>query len=176
MKIDPERLHSLRNKKGFTRSQLAQRSGISERTIQRLENEPQRSQKSQEHTLNSLAQALGVEKEPGVLTGELPLPNSDKAPTGDNSDRVQIGAQIAPKTRLAYDLIKHRYGVSRTEIINMAPLFFVLLAEGSLAQRREKLKEVEDMLGAIGRNKGHGRYLVRGIQPGRGSRRVGIRE
>ena len=145
MKIDPERLHSLRNKKGFTRSQLAQRSGISERTIQRLENEPQRSQKSQEHTLNSLAQALGVEKEPGVLTGELPLPASNKTPA-DNPDRVQIGAQIAPKTRLAYDLIKHRYGVSRTEIINMAPLFFVLLAEGSLAQRREKLKEVEDML------------------------------
>ena len=145
MKIDPDRLQSLRKKKGFTRPQLAQRSGISERTIQRLENEPQRAQKTQEHTLNSLARALGVEKEPGVLTGELPLPESDKTPA-DNLDRVQIGAQVAPNIRLAYDLIKRRYGVSATEIINMAPLFFVLLAEGSLAQRREKLKEVEDML------------------------------
>ncbi len=144
MKIDSERLRTLREQKRLSRLKLAERSGISERTIQRLENESHRSQKNQEHTMNGLAKALGVEL--GVLTGELPLPESNKAPASDNSDRVQIGAQIAPKTRLAYDLIKHRYGVSATEIINMAPLFFALLAEGSLAQRREKLKEVEDML------------------------------
>ena len=66
--------------------------------------------------------------------------------TGDNSDRVQMGAQVAPKTRLAYDLIKRRYGVSATEIINMAPLFFALLAEGSLAWRREKLEEAEEAI------------------------------
>ena len=79
MKIDPDRLQSLRKKKGFTRSQLAHRSGISERTIQRLENEPQRSQKTQEHTLNSLAKALGIKEKSGVLTGDLPLPEFDKA-------------------------------------------------------------------------------------------------
>ncbi len=143
MKIDPERLRTLREQRGLTRLKLAERSKISDRTIQRLENEPQRSQKSQVHTLNGLARALSVDT--GVLTGDLPLPESDKT-HADNPDRVQIGAQIAPKTRLAYDLIKRRYGVNATEIINMAPLFFVLLAEGSLAQRREKLKEVEDML------------------------------
>ena len=144
MKIDSERLRTLREQKGLSRLKLAERSGISERTIQRLENEPHRSQKSQGHTLNNLAKALGVKEKPGVLTGDLPLPNSDRAPTGDNSDRVQIGAQVAPKTRLAYDLIKRRYGVNATEIINMAPLFFVLLAEGSLAWRREKLEEAKE--------------------------------
>lgn len=141
MKIDPERLRTLREQRGLTRLKLAERSKISDRTIQRLEKEPQKSKKTQEHTLNSLAQALGVKT--GVLTSELPLPESDKTPA-DNPDRVQIGAQIAPNTRLAYDLIKRRYGVSTTEIINMAPLFFVLLAEGSLAQRREKLQEIEE--------------------------------
>ena len=89
-----------------------------------------------------MAKALSVE--PGVLTGELSLPESGKTPT-DNPDRVQIGAQIAPKTRLAYDLIKRRYGVSATEIINMAPLFFALLAESSLAWRREKLEEAKEV-------------------------------
>ena len=147
MKIDSERLRTLREQKGLSRLKLAERSGISERTIQRLENEPHRSQKSQGHTLNNLAKALGVKEKPGVLTGDLPLPNSDKAPTGDNSDRVQMGAQVAPKTRLAYDLIKRRYGVNATEIINMAPLFFVLLAEGSLAWRREKLEDMEEVIG-----------------------------
>ena len=76
-----------------------------------------------------------------MLTGEEPLPESGKAP---ESGRIQIGAQIAPKARLAYDLIKRRYGVSPTEIINMAPLFFALLAEGSLAWRREQLKELRE--------------------------------
>ena len=137
-KIDPERLHNLRQRKGLSRPQLSKKAGIAEKTIQRIEKEPQ---PSQQKTLNRLAKALGVE--PGVLTGELPLPESDKASAPD-PERVQIGAQIAPKVKLSYDLIKRRYGVSATEIINMAPLFFALLAEGSLAWRREKLKEVEE--------------------------------
>lgn len=141
MKIDSDRLSSLRKKQKLTRSQLAKRSGITPRTILRLENKPQQCRKSREDTLNLLAKALGVE--PGVLTGELPLPESGKAP---ESERVQIGAQIAPKTRLAYDLIKRRYGVSATEVINVAPLFFALLAEGSLAWRRKKLEEMNGAL------------------------------
>ena len=146
MKIDPERLSTLRKEKRLSRLQLAERAKISERTIQRLENEPQKSQKTQEHTLNNLAKALGVET--GVLTGDLPLPESDKAPD-DNLDRVQIGAQITPKTRLIYDLIKRRYGVSATEVINMAPLFFALLAESSLARRSEKLKEADERIAQL---------------------------
>lgn len=145
MKIDPERLSRLRKKNEFSRPQLAKRSGISERTIQRLESksESKQCQKTHEHTVNRLAKALGVRA--GVLTGELPLPGSGKEPAYD-SERVQISAQIEPKVRLAYDLIKRRYGVSPAEIINMAPLFFALLAEGSLAWRREKLKEVEEAI------------------------------
>lgn len=139
MKIDPKRLSHLRKEKIWSRPQLSSRSGITVRTIQRLENESQRCQKSQEHTVNSLAKALGVE--PGVLIGELPLPKFDKAP---DPKPVQVGAQVAPKVRLAYDLIKRRYGVSATEIINMAPLFLALLAEGSLAWRSEKLKELKE--------------------------------
>ena len=143
MKIDPDRLLRLRKKRGLTRPQLASLSDITERTIQRLENESQRCQKSQEHTVNSLANALGVE--PGVLTGELPLPKLDKVPTSA-AKQVQISAQITSKARLEYDLIKHRYGVNATELINMAPLFFALLAEGSLAWRRERLKEPKEAI------------------------------
>ena len=143
MKINPERLHELRKRKLLTRQRLSDLAGIHARTIQRLENDPDRCQKTREDTLNRLAEALEVE--PGVLTGELPLPEFDKAPVV-NSKRVQIGAQIAPKARLAYDLVKRQYGVSATDIINMAPFFFALLAEGSLAWRREKLKEAEEAM------------------------------
>ncbi len=143
MKIDSERLRTLRMGKSLSRPQLAKRSGVTERTIQRLENEPQKSRKNREDTLNRLSKALGVE--PGVLTGEVPLPEYNNALAADR-ERVQIGAQVAPRTRLAYDLIKRRYGVSATEIINMAPLFFTLLAEGSLAHRRERLQEADEII------------------------------
>ena len=78
MKIDPERLSRLRKKNGLSRPQLAKRSGITERTIQRLESksESQQHQKTHEHTVNKLAEALGVRA--GVLTGELPFRESGK--------------------------------------------------------------------------------------------------
>ena len=143
MKIDPKSLRSIRQKQGLTRPQLAERAKITVRTIQRLENEPQQCQKSRKDTLERLAKALGVKED--VLTSELAFHESGKAPvSASERGRVQIGAQIVPKVRLAYDLIKRRYGVSATEIINMAPLFFALLAEGSLAWRREKLKELKE--------------------------------
>ena len=144
MRIDPNRLRDLRKKQSLSLVKLAEKTkrvnppGITEKTIQRLEDISRQNTTVREHTIESLVKALSVE--PGVLTGDLPLSESDKAPA-DNPERVQIGAQIAPKARLAYDLIKRRYGVSATEIINMAPLFFALLAEGSLAWRREKLEE-----------------------------------
>ncbi len=160
MKIDPDRLRTLRDRKSFTRPQLEKQSGITVRTIQRLEQEPHRSQKTREETLNRLAKALSVE--PGVLTGDLPLPESDEVPVYDQ----------APKTRLAYDLIKRRYGVSRTEIINMAPLFFTLLAEDSLAWRRKKLKEVEEaydhLMQIDGFWSGGSAYLQHGMDEGAG--------
>ena len=152
MKIDPERLRYLRKKQKLSLVKLAKKTkhvnspGITEKTIQRLEATSQQNTAVREHTIESLVKALNVD--PGVLTGDLPLPESDNMPD-DNPDRVQIGAQIAPKTRLDYDFIKRRYGVNATDIINMAPLFFVLLAEGSLAWRREKLDEAKEAYGHL---------------------------
>ena len=146
MQIDAKYLFELRHARGLSRPQLAKKSNVSERQIRRLENpRPEnRNGRTYAHTLDRLAKALRVE--PGVLTGELPLPDSGRAATTPDAIRTQIGAQIAPKARLAYDLARRRYGVSVTEIINMAPLFFVLLAEGSLAWRREKLDEAGEAI------------------------------
>ena len=144
MQIDPKRLRHARGR--LSRAQLAKKSHVSERQIRRLEDTrpEKRNGRTHAHTLDRLAKTLRVE--PGVLTGELPLPDSGRAATTPDAMRTQIGAQIAPKARLAYDLARHRYGVSVTEIINMAPLFFVLLAEDSLAWRREKLEEAGEAI------------------------------
>lgn len=144
MKIQPERLRRLRKAKKLSRATLAERSKVSERTIQRLENESERTQTNREYTLECLAKVLGVEE--GVLTGDIPFPDASKPP---EPERVQIGAQVAPKARLAYDLTRRRYGVSTTELINMAPLFFTLLAEGSFGWRRDKLEEASDAIGRL---------------------------
>lgn len=154
MRIDADRLKSLRKGRGLTRADLAKRSGVATRTVQRLENEPQHCQKTREDTVNRLAKALGVEA--GVLTGELPMPEPGGQPA-PAPERVPIGAQISPKARLAYDLVRRRYGVSATEIINMAPLFFTLLAEGSLARRRREVEEGSDQLHQI--DSGHGVFI-----------------
>ena len=45
-----------------------------------------------------------------------------------------------------YTLLKQRYGVNATDLINMAPLFFTLLVEGSLAWRREQLEAAEEAM------------------------------
>ena len=153
MKINPDILRRLRKEKGLSRAQLEKRSKVSKRTVQRLENESEKTQTSREDTLDGLAKGLGVEK--GVLTGEMPFPDANKPP---ESERVQIGAQVAPKARLAYDLVKRRYGVSTTELINMAPLFFALLAEESLAKRLENLKGAREAIGCLdqmGKEIGH---------------------
>lgn len=141
MKIDSDRLRTIRKWKKLSRPDLERASGINMRTIQRLENEPEKSNTTREDTVLRLAEALDVE--PDVLTGELPMPEPDQGQASE-PDPVRIGAQIPPKVRLAYDMIKRRYGVNATDVITMAPLFFALLAEGSLAWRREKSQLADD--------------------------------
>ena len=141
MKIDSDRLRTIRQRKKLSRPDLERASGITVRTIQRLENDPDECKSTREDTVMRLAKALEVE--PGVLTGELPVPEPGESPASE-PDPVRIGAQIPPKARLAYDLIKRRYGVNTTDVITMAPLFFALLAEGSLKQRREKSQLADD--------------------------------
>ena len=155
----PDRLRELRTAKNLSRKRLQDLSRVSVRTIQRLEDPVGANTTPRGNTVDRLAKALQVD--PGVLTGEMPLPSGGTAPA-PVPQRFQIGAEIAPKARLGYDLVKRRYGVSATELINMAPLFFTLLAECSLARRHEKLEEACEALGRLdqmGDEVGHSIFL-----------------
>ena len=154
MRINPDRLRSLRKKQKLSIAKLAEKTkrvdveqtGITEKTIQRIERQSLPNQTAHEHTVECLAKALDVEA--GVLTGELPLPDVEGLFT-DDSGRGQINVQIGPKIRLAYDLIRERYDVNTTNLVSMAPLFFALLASGSLAWRKEKLKGVKEAIKSL---------------------------
>ena len=156
----PDRLRELRKAKNLSRKRLNELSKVSVRTIQRLESPAQGNTTPRSTTVERLAKALQVDL--GVLTGEVQLPQAGNAPAPEPR-RVQIGAEIAPKARLAYDLIKRRYGVSATEIINMAPLFFTLLAEHSLARRREKLEEAREAIGRLDQMEDEVGYSIFGM-------------
>ena len=138
MPIIPERLRELRKRKNLTREKLAELSRISYRQLSRLEDNAKSSNKPRELTIKSLARVLGVE--PGVLTGDSSMPECKSR----DGERVPFSTVLLPEVRLAYALIKRRYGINPTAVVNMAPLLFTLMAEGSFAWRREKLNEVQE--------------------------------
>lgn len=156
----------------LTRSQLATKSKISERTIARLESETAPAGTPRERTVNELAKALGVE--PGVLSGEIPLPDATTRTRTEEGQRRQVGAQLQPKVGLAYALIERRYGLGLTTLVNAAPLLFVLLAEGSFVWRREKAKEAEEAADLL-RSLGLGNQSF-GIAAGRAENAAGAEE
>ena len=102
---------------------------MSERQIARLESSRTRVQPG---TLDALAGALEIDAR--ILTGR-----GRKSERPDGS-AVAKGRQT-PQLQLAFDLIQDRYGPTKDEVVELAPLMFVLLAERSLAWRRERLAE-----------------------------------
>lgn len=153
MKIDPASLKALRAQKGWSRQKLADESKVSARQIARIE-ALKTSVNVREYTVVRLSRALKVDRE--ILVGNKPLDPIQPVPQ-TNAD-IQVGTRISPQVRLAYDLVKHRYGPSQKDLINLAPLLFALLAEGSLAWRRQYVDEVEeamDRLSAFGEKQSH---------------------
>ena len=138
MHINPQNLRRLRKAQGLSRRQLAEKSNVSQKQIQRLEDRGQASRNTRSHTLSRLADALGVTAE--KLVGKPQVPGFKV---------TRIRSALGPGVHLAYELIQRRYGVTAGQIVNMAPLFLVLLAEGSLAWRQAQLNELRQAIEAV---------------------------
>ena len=57
---------------------------------------------------------------------------------------VAISALVTQEARSGFARIRNRYDWSIAQVVELAPLMFVLLAEGSLARRRRKLEEMRN--------------------------------
>ncbi len=140
MQINPETLKKLRNKRGFSQQTLADASGVAKKTIARMESgkgEPRG------ETVKLIAKALRVEAD--VLSKE---PDSDEvrgAELQQNAAR-RVPAHLDAGTVLAYDLVCERYGVEWRLILEGAPIFFTLLAEMSLADRRRRVGDMKAII------------------------------
>ena len=136
LEINPQSLRALREAKRLSRRQLAAKSRVSERQLARLESSRKAVRST---TFKRIAEALGTDSK--KLSGASPLQRAPAPP-----EDVHVGLRVSPKLRLAYDLVRLRYGPTRKQIVELAPLLFVLLAEGSLAWRKKRVGEVDELV------------------------------
>lgn len=133
MKIDPSRLREARG--AMTKKDLANKAGVSARQITRLECAKGQTN-CHEVTLERLAKALDVATEALMPASPEPM---RKTPGGIQPVRLLLSHDSVLKAQLA----ARRYGMETREIYEIAPLLLTVLAEASLAQRREKLAAFE---------------------------------
>ena len=138
MQINPSCLKTLRKKARISQQMLAVASGVTKRTIARIESGG--GGETRGSTVNLLAKALRVK--PEVLSQE---PESEAVRGADLRELGlrQVKLPLVGGTIISYDLVETRYGVRMLDIINAAPLLFTLLAEMSLAERRRRLEEAK---------------------------------
>ena len=144
LEIDPRTLRRLRSSAGLSLRELAKATGLSKRHLNRLESSRPSVRTT---TINKIADALNIDCE--VLKGDTREENPEP-------QDVQLGFKVTAQLRLAFDLVQYRYRISRRQLVELAPLLFTLLAEGSLAWRKDCLNEVE-----VAMNRLHELVLVR---------------
>ena len=150
VRIQVNRIKELHARSGKSQEQLARQAKIHRRHFQRIEQCQEDTYSVRENTLEKLARALKVA--PEVLTGEHDMPPSDgKAARSDGSRVVrQTTIRLDTQSTLNYDLIERRYGVNLQEVVNIAPLLFVIHAEQSLRRRKRlnksRLESVEQIM------------------------------
>jgi transcriptional regulator with XRE-family HTH domain len=128
--LNPKALVEARKRKGWTQSQLSEatKPQINVSTISRIERG--RPSRVRESTLRQFAMALEVQ----------PDDLCEAAPS--EPDLVKVPMDVG--SRNALTLVAKRYGVSRRTIIELAPLLFYTVAEQSLRNRRNRLKEIRE--------------------------------
>ena len=140
MTINGETLRSLRG--ALTREELGKKAhGVSAKTIGRIEGGKTT---PRANTVGRLAKALGVT--PEVLAGPpAALAERERDEKLRSIGYRKLSTHVPGRAALSFDLVERRYGVSVRSQRELAPLFFTILAETSLAARRRRL---ESMLAA----------------------------
>lgn len=136
-----DRLKELRRRSGKSQEWVSRRARINKRHLQRIEGCKEDAISVRLGTVQALAKALNID--PQVLTGErdLPFDTSGGARPEDAREVRQTTIRLDPQSTLNYDLIERRYGLNLQEVVNIAPLLFVIHAEQSLRRRKQLNKE-----------------------------------
>lgn len=133
-KIDPRQFRDLKSQRRLSLKSIAGQTAISERTLRRIQKGVHGA--ARDDTMQKLVRFFGVDEK--VLTGEVPL----DPPTRASSPRDKLKVPISNQARNALQLVELRYGLKVAQIVEAAPLMFFILAEQSLAARRQRLSAV----------------------------------
>ncbi len=137
--INPETLRQYRNNLTLSQQALADESGVSKKTIARIEGGQSSVNTT---TAKRLAKACNVTPEELAK----PLTEKDKGEQALNAigySRIN-SPYIHNNAYLAMQMVERCYGISSHLQIVLAPLMCGLLAEGSLAWRRRKLAAADE--------------------------------
>ncbi len=145
MQINPETLKKLRKKNGFSQQTLADASGVSKKTIARIEGGKGKVEPRGD-TVKLIAKALRVK--PEVLAQE-PESEAVREQELQKYGLRPIKLVLDGETILAYGLVAEQYGVETTQILKAAPMLFTILAEMCLAERRRHAKDAKAALEAF---------------------------
>lgn len=137
--IDPKTLKLLRTNANLSQQDLAEISGVSKKTIARIEGGKSCANNT---TVNRLAKALQVSDQ------ELAKPSEQQFFHAAGWGRISPYV-IHDNARLAMQMIEKCYGICIPTQLSLAPLMAALLAEGSLVWRRQKLSKAEEAANAL---------------------------
>lgn len=132
--IYPETIRFLRAQKNMTQEQLADLVGCKKDQVSRWE---RGDSSPQNRYRESLAKHLGVKWE--ELTQP---PNREKVETKTAPGKEQLRVMVSREAKVALELVRHRYNVSQSTVLELAPLLFLIAAENSLRTRQEQLNRI----------------------------------
>ncbi len=159
VKINPKRLAALRARKGLSQKQLASKVGVDKGSVSRWERGE--TTRVRDEKLGLLCKVLHTTT--AELSADSPL--SERSPDRETGSREQVNLMMDIACRNALGLVAMRYGVTRQQIVEIAPLLFFIAAERSLIDRREKLDRLRDRVDrAIGEAADHLQNYLRGTQ------------
>jgi transcriptional regulator with XRE-family HTH domain len=138
IKINGECVKALRTKRGLSQKELAGKVKVDVGTVSRWE------RGEIDHLRRDIFGKLCIvlNATEAEICGDEPLPESSASLHA--AARGQMNLSINTACRNALSLVAMRYGVSRQQIVEAAPLLFVVAAESSLRERRELLAAVRD--------------------------------
>ena len=128
--IHPEALKAARKRRGMSQEQLAETIGCTKDTVSRWERG--KSCRVRAHLRKRLCEALGVRWE------KLTAP---PRPSSQTPGVVRINLPISMDANTSLHLVAERYNVRTRDVLELAPLLFLIVAERSLLERERRLEE-----------------------------------
>lgn len=157
--INPQRLVALRSRRGLSQKQLAGQIKVDKGTISRWERGEVTRLRAEK--LGLLCKTLHTSEAELCADGPLPERVAERAA----APRGQVNLMMDTACRNALGLIALRYGVTRQQIVEAAPLLFFILAEECLSFRRQALQRLRnEMDNAVSASAAHIKHRIRGIQ------------